>query len=140
MNENNTIKVIAEDCLEDLSKQIYKWTKEDLKSVEISITDLVLMINHIEDLELEVANNELEANSKSSKKYIITRNEYSNAYAIAKYFVEADSKAEALKKVDAGILLSYEFDSWSEESSNWIDDEKYWEVKNMEEIADAVSI
>jgi hypothetical protein len=52
MNEN--IKVYASDCMPDLIKQIYKWSKEGYKSVEVSITDLVLMANHIEDLEMEV--------------------------------------------------------------------------------------
>ena len=52
MNEN--IKCIVENSLDDLSKQIYKWASEDLHSVEISVQDLVLMINYIEDLELEL--------------------------------------------------------------------------------------
>ena len=66
--------------------------------------------------------------------YIITRNECSNAYAKVKYSVEADSKAEALKKIDDdGKLISYTFNSWSEEGSNWIDDEEYWEVKEVAE-------
>ena len=69
--------------------------------------------------------------------YIITRNECSNAYAKVKYSVEANSKAEAIKKVDDGKLISFTFNEWSEESSNWIDDEEYWKVK---EVTDAVSI
>jgi len=52
MNEN--IKVYAENCMPDLIKQIYKWSKEGRDSVEISITDLVLMANHIEDLQMEL--------------------------------------------------------------------------------------
>ncbi|QSZ41220.1 hypothetical protein GJV85_03525 [Sulfurimonas aquatica] len=52
MNENK--KVYAKDSINDLIFQIYKWSKKGLASVEVSITDLVLMANHIEDLELEV--------------------------------------------------------------------------------------
>ena len=54
MNENNTPKVYAEDCMQDLIEQIYKWSAEGKESVDVSMTDLVLMANHIEDLELEV--------------------------------------------------------------------------------------
>jgi len=54
MNENETIKVYAEDCMADLIVQIYKWSAEDRESVEVSMTDLVLMANHIEDLEGEL--------------------------------------------------------------------------------------
>ena len=50
----NKIKVYANDCMPDLIKQIYKWNEENRESVEVSITDLLLMANHIEDLELEV--------------------------------------------------------------------------------------
>ena len=38
----------------DLATQIYKWSETEFQSVEVSIRDLVMMINHIEDLELEV--------------------------------------------------------------------------------------
>ena len=48
------IKCIAEHSLEDLSTQIYQWRREGLQSVEISLQDLVLLVNHIEDLELEI--------------------------------------------------------------------------------------
>jgi len=51
---SSEVKVYAEDCLDDLIKQIYKWRLEGLVSVEISTTDLVLLANHIEDLELEL--------------------------------------------------------------------------------------
>jgi len=51
---NEKIKVFVEDCMPDLIKQIYKWSKEGHESVEVSITDLVLMANHIEDLEDEL--------------------------------------------------------------------------------------
>lgn len=51
---NEKIKVYAEDCMADLIKQIYKWRKEGRESVEVSMTDLVLLANHIEDLELAV--------------------------------------------------------------------------------------
>jgi len=51
---NEKIRCIAEDSMDDLSKQIYKWASEDIYSVEISVQDLILMINHIEDLELEL--------------------------------------------------------------------------------------
>ena len=51
---NEKIKVYANDCMPDLITQIYKWNKEGRVSVEVSITDLLLMANHIEDLELEV--------------------------------------------------------------------------------------
>ena len=51
---NEKIKCIAENSLDDLAKQIYKWANEDLYSVEISVQDLVLLINHIEDVELEL--------------------------------------------------------------------------------------
>ena len=40
--------------MQDLIVQIYKWSVEDKESVDVSMTDLVLMANHIEDLELEV--------------------------------------------------------------------------------------
>jgi len=48
------IKVYGEDCMADLIKKIYKWSSNGLESVEVSMTDLLLMANHIEDLELEV--------------------------------------------------------------------------------------
>jgi len=51
---NEKIRCIAEDSMDDLAKQIYKWASEDIYSVEISVQDLVLMINHIEDLEGEL--------------------------------------------------------------------------------------
>ena len=50
----NEIKVYAQNCMPDLIKQIYKWSTENRESVEVAITDLLLMANHIEDLELEV--------------------------------------------------------------------------------------
>jgi len=51
---NEKIKCIAEDSMDDLAKQVYKWASEDIYSVEISVQDLMLMINHIEDLEFEL--------------------------------------------------------------------------------------
>ena len=51
---NEKIKCIAENSLEDLSTQIYQWRREGLESVEISLQDLILLVNHIEDLELEI--------------------------------------------------------------------------------------
>jgi len=51
---NEKIKCIAENSLEDLSTKIYQWRREGLQSVEISLQDLILLVNHIEDLELEV--------------------------------------------------------------------------------------
>jgi len=54
MTENETITIYAENCMADLIKQIYQWSAEDRESVEVSITDLVLIANHIEDLELEM--------------------------------------------------------------------------------------
>ena len=51
---NKNIKVYACDSMLDLISQIYKWSKEGRESVEVSMSDLVLMANHIEDLELEV--------------------------------------------------------------------------------------
>jgi len=51
---NEKIKVYAENCMPDLIKQIYKWSEDGRESVEVSIIDLLLMANHIEDLELEV--------------------------------------------------------------------------------------
>ena len=48
------IKVYAENSMPDLIKQIYKWSKEGRDNVEVSITDLLLMANHIEDLEDEL--------------------------------------------------------------------------------------
>ena len=50
----NEIKIYAEDCMPDLIKQIYKWSEDGREIVEVSITDLLLMANHIEDLELEI--------------------------------------------------------------------------------------
>jgi len=38
----------------DLIKQIYIWSNEGHESVEVSIIDLLLMANHIADLELEL--------------------------------------------------------------------------------------
>lgn len=57
---NEEIKVYASDCMDDLIKQIYKWAHEDRESVEVSITDLILMANHIEDLEEEVYGEDME--------------------------------------------------------------------------------
>ena len=51
---SDEIKVYAEDCLDDLIVQIYKWSAEGLESVEVSITDLLLLANHVEDLEMEL--------------------------------------------------------------------------------------
>ena len=51
---NEKIKVYAQDCMSDLIKQVYKWSEEGRESVKVSITDLLLMANHIEDLELEM--------------------------------------------------------------------------------------
>ena len=47
------IKVHAEDSLLDLFEIINRWNNEHVQSVCISLTDLTLMKNHIEDLELE---------------------------------------------------------------------------------------
>jgi len=58
---NEKIKVYAKDCMPDLIKQIYVWNKEGKESVEVSITDLLLMANHIEDLEFEVYGEEFDA-------------------------------------------------------------------------------
>ena len=49
-----SIKVYAEDSLLDLFSIINKWNNKHVKSVQISLTDLTLMMNHIEDLELEL--------------------------------------------------------------------------------------
>ena len=58
VNENTgdalEVPCIAENCLEDLSTQIYQWRREGLESVEISLQDLVLLVNTVEDLELEI--------------------------------------------------------------------------------------
>lgn len=58
---NKKIKCIAEDSLEALSKQIYQWAKEGLHSVEISVQDLVLLLNQLEDCEGELYGEEFEA-------------------------------------------------------------------------------
>ena len=52
MNEN--IKVYAENSLMDLFRVIDGWNKDKLEKVTISLEDLTLMKNHIEDLEQEV--------------------------------------------------------------------------------------
>jgi len=46
--------VHAEDSLLDLFDVIDGWNKQKLESVNISLVDLTLMKNHIEDLELEL--------------------------------------------------------------------------------------
>ena len=48
------MQIYAEDSLLDLFEMINKWNKEKQDSVQISLTDLTLMMNHIEDLEMEV--------------------------------------------------------------------------------------
>ena len=48
------IKVYAEDSLEDLFKVINVWNSQKLEQIQISLEDLTLMMNHIEDLELEL--------------------------------------------------------------------------------------
>ena len=48
------MKVYAEDSLLDLFSVIHQWNTQRLRSVEISVEDLTLMMNHIEDLELEL--------------------------------------------------------------------------------------
>jgi len=121
----NEIKVYAKDCMPDLIKQIYKWNEENRESVEVSITDLLLMANHIEDLELEVY-----GDFSTPSTYTITRNECSNAFAKVTYTVQATSKEEAIEKLnnDEAKLESYIFSEWSEDDSNWIDDEETWEI------------
>ena len=57
--EAKKIKVYAENCMPDLITQIYKWNEEGNESIKISITDLLLMANHIKDLELEVYGKDL---------------------------------------------------------------------------------
>ena len=57
--EAKKIKVYAENCMPDLITQIYKWNEEGHESIKISITDLLLMANHIKDLELEVYGTDL---------------------------------------------------------------------------------
>ena len=63
-------------------------------------------------------------------KYLITRNECSHAYAKVTYSVTATSREEALEKLadDEGELESYTFSSWSEDGSDWVDDECEWIV------------
>ena len=61
MNEN--IKVYAENFMLNLIKQNYKQSKEARGSAEVSITDLVLLANHIEDLELEVYRENFDVNN-----------------------------------------------------------------------------
>ena len=46
--------VHAEDSLLDLFDVIDGWNKQKLESINISLVDLTLMKNHIEDLELEL--------------------------------------------------------------------------------------
>ena len=123
----NEIKVYAQDCMPDLIKQIYKWSTENRESVEVSITDLLLMANHIEDLELEVY-----GDFSTSSTYTITRNECSNAYAKVTYRVEASSKEKAIDKLknNEAKLESFIFNEWSEDGSNWIEEESKWEIVN----------
>jgi len=47
------VKAYAEDSLMNLFDVIDRWNDEHVQSVCISLTDLTLMKNHIEDLELE---------------------------------------------------------------------------------------
>lgn len=54
METRDEVKVYAEDSLLDLFSVIDGWNEQRLESVEISLEDLTLMMNHIEDLELEV--------------------------------------------------------------------------------------
>ena len=49
-----SIKVYAEDSLLDLFAVINIWNRQRLEVVQISLEDLTLMMNHIEDLELEL--------------------------------------------------------------------------------------
>ena len=67
-------------------------------------------------------------------KYLITRNECSHAYAKVTYSLVANSKEEAIKKLtnNEAKLENYTFESWSEDGSNWIDDECEWEVEEDE--------
>ena len=51
---NKEIKVYAEDSLLNLFDIINMWNKQKLETAEVSLTDLTLMMNHIEDLELEL--------------------------------------------------------------------------------------
>jgi len=46
--------VHAEDSLLDLFDVIDGWNMQKLESINISLVDLTLMKNHIEDLELEL--------------------------------------------------------------------------------------
>jgi len=48
----------TEDCMRDFIDMIYKWSKEGLESQEISMLDLVMVANHIEDLEMELSDYE----------------------------------------------------------------------------------
>ena len=48
------MKVYAENSLLDLFEIIKRWNQQRLESVTISLEDLTLMMNHIEDLELEL--------------------------------------------------------------------------------------
>jgi len=52
--KDEKIKVYGEACMAELIKQVYTWSSNGLESVEVSMTDLLLMANHIEELELEV--------------------------------------------------------------------------------------
>ena len=51
---NKEIKVYAEDSLLNLFDIINMWNKQKLETTEVSLTDITLMMNHIEDLELEL--------------------------------------------------------------------------------------
>ena len=51
---NEEVKVYAEDCLLDLFRVIDGWNEEKIATTVISLQDLTLKKNHIEDLELEV--------------------------------------------------------------------------------------
>lgn len=45
------LEVYAKDSLDDLFIVIDKWNQEGIQSVTISLEDLTLMKNHIEDLD-----------------------------------------------------------------------------------------
>ena len=49
-----SIKVYAADSLLDLFAVINDWNRQRLEVTNISLEDLTLMKNHIEDLELEL--------------------------------------------------------------------------------------
>jgi len=67
-------------------------------------------------------------------KYLITRNECSHAYAKVTYFVNANSKEEAIQKLadNEAQLKNYIFTEWSEDGSDWVDDKCEWEIQEDE--------